>query len=83
MQDSSDTNHCACCASKFAAKDLRTKVLLTSGPAAKLIGCYPWTLRRAVKRGEIPVYHFSGRDRFCVSEIVAHIKASKKGGERG
>ena len=53
---------------------------LTIPPAAKLIGFSTSTIRRAIKRGEIPVYHFGGLDRIRVSEVIKAIEASAKNG---
>jgi hypothetical protein len=56
--------------------------LLTFQEAADLVGAKPWQIRRAVNRGLIPYYQpFNSRKLVRLSDVVAVIEASRKGGE--
>lgn len=56
--------------------------LLTFQEAAALIGAKPWQVRRAVNRGLIPHYQpFNSRKLVRLSDVLAVIEASRKGGE--
>lgn len=55
--------------------------LLTILDAAAAIGVHVWQLRRAVTRGDIPSYSpFNSRRLVRLSEVVAFIDASRRGG---
>ena len=57
--------------------------LTTIKAAAKAVGCHVWALRRAVNRGDVPSYSgFNSRRLVRVSEVLAAIEASKRGGAR-
>jgi len=50
--------------------------------AADRLGIFRWKLRRAVKSGSIPSYHFlNNRVLVRLSEVVAFIEASRHGGD--
>lgn len=56
--------------------------LCTIKEAAALIGAKPWQIRRAVNRGLIPHYQpFNSRKLVRLSDVVAVIESSRKGGE--
>jgi excisionase family DNA binding protein len=56
--------------------------LLTIKEAAEALGCHPWQLQRAVKRGDIPHYTpYNSRRLIKLSEVVAYIDATRQGGE--
>lgn len=56
--------------------------LLTFSAAAAAVGVRTWHIRRAAKRGAIPTYRpFNSRQFVLLSEVVAHIQASRRGGE--
>ena len=58
--------------------------LLTIDEAAVALGVYAWQIRRAVQRGSIPSYTpFNSRKLVKLSEIVAHIESTRKGGTNG
>ena len=55
--------------------------LRTIGETAELLGLKAWQLRRAIKRGDVPSYSIgNGRKRVFLSEVLAVIHASRKGG---
>ena len=55
--------------------------LMTLKEAAEKLGLPPFKLYRAANRGMIPVYRFfNGRQLVRLSEVVAIIDASRKGG---
>ena len=57
--------------------------LINIQTAAKVLGVHSWALRRAIKRGEVPSYTpFNSRRLVRLSEVVAFIEASRKGGTR-
>ncbi len=54
---------------------------LTVQQAAELIGAKAWQIRRAVNRGLIPHYQpFNSRKLVRLSDVLAVIEASRKGG---
>jgi hypothetical protein len=56
--------------------------LLTFQEAAAAVGAKPWQIRRAVNRGLIPHYQpFNSRKLVHLSDVVAVIESSRKGGE--
>lgn len=56
--------------------------LLTLKQVADAIGAKEWQLRRAVSRGQIPYFTpFNSRKLVRLSDVLAVIEASKKGGE--
>jgi excisionase family DNA binding protein len=55
--------------------------LLTISETAEALGIHTWQLRRAVKRGDVPSYApFNSRRLVRLSEVLAFIEASRKGG---
>lgn len=55
--------------------------LLTIKQAAEELGCHPWQLQRAVKRGDIPSYTpFNSRKLVKLSEVIVYIDATRQGG---
>lgn len=60
----------------------RSDKLLTIKQAAGEVGAKDWQIRRAVKRGLIPYFQpFNSRKLIRLSDVLAAIEASKKGGE--
>lgn len=58
--------------------------LLTLSAAADLLTLPPFKLRRAAKAGVFPTYSlYNSRKLVRLSEVVAAIEASKKGGSNG
>ncbi|HSI40008.1 MAG TPA: helix-turn-helix domain-containing protein [Xanthobacteraceae bacterium] len=56
--------------------------LISLKQAAATLGIHVWALRRAVNAGRIPVYTpFNSRRLVKLSEVVAFIEASKRGGQ--
>lgn len=56
--------------------------LLSIKEAADLVGAKYWQLQRAVKRGLIPYFTpFNSRKLVRLSDVLAAIEASRKGGE--
>lgn len=56
--------------------------LRTLKEAADHVGAKEWQLRRAVSRGLIPYFQpFNSRKLVRLSDVLAVIEASKKGGE--
>jgi len=56
--------------------------LITIKNAADEVGAKDWQVRRAVRRGLIPYFTpFSSRKLVRLSDVLAVIEASKKGGE--
>lgn len=56
--------------------------LITIKSAANEVGAKDWQVRRAVRRGLIPHFTpFSSRKLVRLSDVIAVIEASKKGGE--
>lgn len=65
-----------------AAPGSRPEKLLTFQEAAEAIGAKYHQLQRSAKAGKIPVYTpFNGRKLVKLSEVVAFIDASRRGGE--
>ena len=53
---------------------------LTIPEAAKRLGIPDWTLRRAIKRGDIPAFSFAtNRRRVRMSEIEKAVRAARQG----
>jgi len=59
-----------------------TEPLLTLKQAADAVGAKDWQIRRAVGRGLIPYFvPFNSRRLVRLSDVLAVIEASKKGGQ--
>ena len=57
--------------------------LMVISEAADAVGAKHWQLRRAVKRGAIPVYApFNSRRLVKLSEVVAYIDSCRQGGDQ-
>jgi len=63
-------------------KSSKLEQFCTIKEAADAIGARDWQVRRAVNRGLIPHYQpFSSRKLVRLSDVLAVIEASRKGGE--
>lgn len=61
---------------------MQPEKLLTFQQVADLIGAKPWQIRRAVNRGLIPYFQpYNSRKLVRLSDVLAVIEASRKGGE--
>jgi excisionase family DNA binding protein len=61
--------------------NFKPEPLLTIHEAADRLGLHRWLLSRAVRRGLFPSYSIlNGRRRVRLSEIVAAINKTRKGG---
>ncbi|MGZ9724344.1 helix-turn-helix domain-containing protein [Rhizobium miluonense] len=70
-----------CVPSERSASGIVPEKLLTFQEVAETLGIYYWQLQRAVKRGDIPHYApFNSRKLVKLSEVVAYIDSSRKGG---
>lgn len=70
--------------SQVPTNDLSTRdqaePFLTIPEAAKRLGIPDWTLRKAVKRGDIPAFNFAtNRWRVRMSEIEQAVRAIRQG----
>lgn len=60
----------------------RSDKLLTIKQVAGEVGAKDWQIRRAIKRGTIPYFQpYNSRKLVRLSDVLAVIEASKKGGE--
>lgn len=67
----------------YSAPGTPAEKLLTLKDAAAEIGAKEWQVRRAAKRGDIPVYTpFNSRMLVKLSEVVAYIDSCRQGGIR-
>ena len=59
----------------------QSEKFLTVDQVAEALGLHAWAIRRAVQRGDVPSYKgFSGRRVLRLSEVIAAINATRKGG---
>ena len=66
---------------EFRGSPAAPERLLTIKVAADLLGIHYWKLRRAVKQGGVPSYTLQNSRRLVkLSEVVAAIEASRRGG---
>lgn len=59
------------------------ETLITVKEAARLLGIYPWKLRRAIRNGIVPSYTlYNSRRLVKLSEVIGAIEATRSGGHQ-